>query len=59
MWILRGCFRCHDESHVTFDKKTITQDCTICHNALAVEETAPDVLKTLGIADILAKTQKQ
>jgi hypothetical protein len=54
-----GCFRCHDESHATSDKKTITQDCTTCHNALAVEETAPDVLKTLGIADILAKTQKQ
>jgi len=54
-----GCFRCHDESHATSDKKTITQDCTICHNALAVEEAAPDVLKTLGLADILAKTQKQ
>lgn len=54
-----GCFRCHDESHATSDKKTITQDCTTCHNALAVEEAAPDVLKTLGLADILAKTQKQ
>jgi nitrate/TMAO reductase-like tetraheme cytochrome c subunit len=54
-----GCFRCHDENHATADKKTITQDCATCHQPLAVEEPAPDVLKTLGIADILAKTQKQ
>jgi len=54
-----GCFRCHDESHATSDKKTITQDCSTCHNALAVEEAAPDVLKTLGLADLIAKTQKQ
>jgi len=47
-----GCFRCHDESHATSDKKTITQDCSTCHNALAVEETAPEVLKTLGLANI-------
>jgi len=26
---------------------------------LAVEETSPDVLKTLGLADILAKTKRQ
>jgi nitrate/TMAO reductase-like tetraheme cytochrome c subunit len=54
-----GCFRCHDENHATADKKTISQDCTTCHNPLAVEEASPDVLKTLGLADILAKTQKQ
>ena len=54
-----GCFRCHDENHATADKKTITQDCTTCHNLLSVEEAAPDVLKTLGLADILGKTQKQ
>ncbi|HTB15016.1 MAG TPA: NapC/NirT family cytochrome c [Bryobacteraceae bacterium] len=54
-----GCFRCHDENHATPDKKTITQDCSTCHQAVAVEETAPDILKSLGIADILAKTQKQ
>ena len=53
-----GCFRCHDADHATSDKKTITQDCGACHQALAVEETAPDVLKTLGLADTFA-TQKQ
>jgi hypothetical protein len=45
-----GCFRCHDDAHTTADKKTIPQDCGTCHNALAVEEASPDVLKTLGLA---------
>ena len=45
-----GCFRCHDESHATKDNKTITQDCSVCHQVLAVEETNPDILKTLGVA---------
>jgi len=44
-----GCFRCHDESHAAADKKTITQDCTVCHNAIAVDEASPEILKTLGI----------
>ena len=26
-----GCFRCHDDSHATPEKKTITQDCGACH----------------------------
>jgi hypothetical protein len=54
-----GCFRCHDESHATADKKTISQDCTLCHQALAVEETSPEILKTLGIAETLTGIQKQ
>jgi nitrate/TMAO reductase-like tetraheme cytochrome c subunit len=55
-----GCFRCHDESHLapatkTAAQKTITQDCSACHQALAVEETSPEVLKTLGL---ISSTQK-
>ena len=45
-----GCFRCHDEAHATSGKQTITQDCSVCHNALAVDEATPEVLKTLGLA---------
>jgi hypothetical protein len=48
-----GCFRCHDDSHATAEKKTITQDCGACHQALAVEETSPEILKTLGVAEKL------
>jgi len=44
-----GCFRCHDDSHTTADKKTITQDCSTCHEMLATEETSPAILKTLGL----------
>jgi nitrate/TMAO reductase-like tetraheme cytochrome c subunit len=44
-----GCFRCHDGGHSTADKKTITQDCSTCHQMLATEETDPAILKTLGL----------
>ncbi len=44
-----GCFRCHDESHLTADKKTIAQDCNACHQAVAMDEASPDILKTLRI----------
>ena len=54
-----GCFRCHDGSHSTPDgKTTITQDCNTCHTPVAVEETNPGVLTTLGIADRIASLQK-
>jgi nitrate/TMAO reductase-like tetraheme cytochrome c subunit len=44
-----GCFRCHDGSHVSADKIALTQDCTTCHRMIAVDEAAPEVLKTLGV----------
>jgi len=44
-----GCFRCHDASHMTPDNKTITQDCNACHQPVAMDEAAPDILKTLEL----------
>jgi nitrate/TMAO reductase-like tetraheme cytochrome c subunit len=44
-----GCFRCHDEAHLTADKKTITQDCNACHQAVAMDEASPEILKTLQL----------
>ena len=44
-----GCFRCHDELHARSDGKTITQDCTACHNMVAVDEKQPKILTDLGI----------
>jgi nitrate/TMAO reductase-like tetraheme cytochrome c subunit len=45
-----GCFRCHDGSHSTKDNKTtITNDCSACHNLLAVDEPNPKQLADLGI----------
>jgi hypothetical protein len=53
-----GCFRCHDGSHTTADgKDTITQDCGACHQLLAVEDSSPDILKTLGLWDHIEALQ--
>ncbi len=46
-----GCFRCHDGAHSTLDQKSITQDCAVCHNLLAVDEEKPDILHSLNIAE--------
>ena len=44
-----GCFRCHDGNHTAKNGDTIPQDCSVCHNLLAVEEAKPKVLSDLGI----------
>ncbi len=47
-----GCFRCHDGGHSTADNsRTISNDCSLCHEAVAVDEASPAVLKTLGIPE--------
>ncbi|MGA7857323.1 MAG: NapC/NirT family cytochrome c [Terracidiphilus sp.] len=44
-----GCFRCHDGNHAAKDGTSIPQDCSTCHNLLAVDESKPKVLADLGI----------
>ena len=44
-----GCFRCHDGSHTSAQGDTITNDCSACHNLLAVEEQNPKILADLGL----------
>ncbi len=44
-----GCFRCHDGSHTSADGKTITNDCSACHQVLAMGEENPKVLTDLGL----------
>ena len=44
-----GCFRCHDGSHTSADGQTISNDCSACHNLLAVQEENPKVLTDLGM----------
>lgn len=44
-----GCFRCHDDQHVSKTGKTISQDCSLCHTILAQDEQDPEVLKQLEI----------
>ncbi|PLX74241.1 MAG: cytochrome C [Desulfuromonas sp.] len=42
-----GCFRCHDDMHVSSDGQTISADCNTCHTLLALEEESPEILQTL------------
>jgi hypothetical protein len=43
-----GCFRCHDEEHVSDKGETISQDCSTCHSLLAEEEASPSILTQLN-----------
>ncbi len=44
-----GCFRCHDGKHKSADGRMITDDCSACHQVLAMEEENPKVLADLGM----------
>jgi hypothetical protein len=54
-----GCFRCHDEREESGSNHTLTQDCSACHEMLAMEETSPKILETLGLADRLKEMKKR
>ena len=43
-----GCFRCHDGNHAAEGGKTISNDCSTCHDLLAMEEKDPKILSSLG-----------
>jgi len=44
-----GCFRCHDGKHKAADGRAINDDCSTCHQILAMEEKDPKVLADLGL----------
>jgi nitrate/TMAO reductase-like tetraheme cytochrome c subunit len=54
-----GCFRCHDGSHSTADGNAITQDCSTCHEPLAMDEASPEILKTLGVSERISALQRR
>jgi len=39
----------HDGNHTSKDGKTLTNDCSACHNLLAVDEANPKQLADLGL----------
>lgn len=43
-----GCFRCHGSDLTASNGKRIAQDCSSCHQVLAVDEAAPKILEDLG-----------
>ena len=45
-----GCFRCHDDQHLAAGGRKIPQDCSSCHNLLAIDDPAPQILAELGLA---------
>jgi len=44
-----GCFRCHDDQHKSGDGAVVRQDCSSCHQILAMGEEAPKILADLGL----------
>jgi hypothetical protein len=53
-----GCYRCHDERTQSGSSRTLTQDCSVCHEMMAMEETSPKILETLGLASRLKELKK-
>ena len=43
-----GCFRCHGSDLTSSNGKQIAQDCSSCHQVLAVDEATPKILEDLG-----------
>ncbi len=41
-----GCFRCHDDQHVTRDGKRIAKDCEICHSVLGQKDSGVLMVET-------------
>lgn len=54
-----GCFRCHEGDHKTAAGEVINKDCFVCHNATAMEETDPEILKQLGLLKPLKRMEKR
>jgi len=46
-----GCFRCHDNKHVSTDGKMISMECNLCHKIVA--QGTPSDLKTSNIMEAL------
>jgi nitrate/TMAO reductase-like tetraheme cytochrome c subunit len=44
-----GCFRCHDGNHVAANGEVIPNDCSTCHDILAMDEHHPKILSELGV----------
>lgn len=42
-----GCWRCHDNKHVTASGEKISRQCELCHNVVAEDDPNPQILKDL------------
>ncbi len=41
-----GCFRCHDDLHVSKDGRRVSKDCTICHDVLGQKEAGEVMIES-------------
>lgn len=44
----KGCFRCHDDKHVSDDGKVLSRDCNVCHTILAQQFERDTLRLSLG-----------
>lgn len=49
-----GCFRCHDDKHVSKDGKRISKDCHICHTVLPENNATAEFVHPVDIGDLRA-----
>ena len=48
----QGCFRCHDDQHVSADGKRISKDCQICHTMLTATSDQAAFEHPVDIGDL-------
>jgi nitrate/TMAO reductase-like tetraheme cytochrome c subunit len=51
-YLSAGCFRCHDDQHVSKDGKKISKDCTICHEMITDTRTAAEFQHPVDLGDM-------
>jgi len=54
-----GCFRCHGGDHKTAEGRVLTNNCATCHFTSALDETAPEILQSLGLEKVLERVRKK
>jgi len=47
-----GCFRCHDDQHVSADGKRISKECTVCHTVLGETEAKAEFQHPVELGDL-------
>ncbi|MGZ5475828.1 MAG: cytochrome c3 family protein, partial [Thermoanaerobaculia bacterium] len=47
-----GCFRCHDDQHVSKDGKRISKDCSICHSVVSENQTNAQFQHPVDLGDL-------
>ena len=50
----QGCFRCHDDQHVSRDGKRLSKDCNLCHTVLAESGATAAFEHPIDLGDLRA-----